>query len=390
MKVYEKILIGIFLLLLGIRPFLSDHYIIFAFFFLFISLWAISYLIGGYWLFNPKENKSCLIPIVAGITFATSLFTLPFTMSLYTKDLFFLKILPLLNIVFFIVISIYLISKRKQKTDNSFLKNIFIRSLVIMIITCFFSYTPFSFKPYRYVLIALNYGDKPFVNNMQAFNYMDKFEKAIKSGDCERAIEFAEKANEAGKRWLGISSEEINDSHQNELWKTSGTFSNLYWAYKCKADIYYDKNEYEQALIYYIKADKALNACHHFKCWEEQANSLNKIALCYQKLYNYEYADSLFIKAIEKYKILTGKTDDRNMAILYANLAASRAEQLQFRYSNLLYAGMDSSYNNKKELIDNYYNLLRNHLETDSLDKAMLFIEETFKQIENAVKTVNE
>lgn len=380
-------------------------------------LLALSYLIGGYWLFNPKDNKKYFIPIVAGLVFAVSLSVLPFTIRIRTETVF--EILPLLNVGLFLGLGIYQLIKRKAKDVVKNYKGVFIRSAIILTIVGFFSFTPVSFKPYRYVLIALNNGNDNLVGNMQMFNYTEEFEDALENGDCERAIDNAKKANEAGKAWLGISTAEDdnskqvestlkmldsdsskllpevnnllqNFSSQSELWKISGTFSNLYKAYKCKADIYYDNNEYEQALNYYLKADKALNTCdYNSDYWDvEKAFSLNLIALCYKKLYNYAYADSLFAKAIEKYQEVKDTTDS-NIAIFYSNLAESMAEQLQFGYSNMLYKAsivilQRDSFNkeNKKDIIDNYHNLIKNLIQTDSLEQAMYFIEETFKRVD--------
>lgn len=386
-----------------------------------LAIWvlALSYLIGGYWLLNPKDNKKYFIPIVAGVAFATSLSVLPFTIRVRKESIF--EILPLLNAGLFLGLAIYIIIRRNAENVVKLQKGVFIRSAIILTVVGFFSYTPVSFKPYRYILIALNNGNDYLVDNIQMFNYTEEFEDALESGDCERAIDNAEKANEAGKAWLGISSEENdnskqvedaikilesdstklppelnnllqNFSSQSQLWKISGTFSNLYKAYKCKADEYYENNDYKQALNYYLKADKVLNACdHNSTYWDvEQAYSLNLIALCYKELYIYEYADSLFAEAIEKY-LAVKDTIDSNVAIFYSNVAESMAEQLQFGYSNFLYKASivilqrdTTNEENKKNVIENYHSLIKNHLQADSLEQALFFIEETFKQIDKA------
>jgi tetratricopeptide (TPR) repeat protein len=418
LRLYEKILIGIVLLLFGLQL-LPDFTGKGAFFGLATWLLALSYLIGGYWLLNPKDNRKHFIPIIAGLAFATSLSVLPFTIRIRKETVF--EILPLLNVGLFLGLGIYLLIKRNAKDIVKYHKSIFIRSAIILTVVGFFSYTPASFKPYRYILIGLNNGNDYLIGNMQMFNYTEEFEDALERGDCERAIDNAKKANEAGKAWLGIStveednSKEVEDaikklesdstklpselnnllnnfSNQSQLWKISGTFSNLYKAYKCKADEYYENSDYEQALNFYSKADKALNACdHNSEYWDvEQAYSLNLIALCYKKLYNYEYADSLFAEAIEKYQAVKDTTD-RNVAIFYSNLAESMAEQLQFGYSNLIYKASivilqrdSTNEENKKDIIENYHSLIKNHLQADSLEQAMFFIAETFKRVNKA------
>jgi hypothetical protein len=389
LRLYEKILIGLVFLLFGTQLFSKFTW---KEAFLGLAIWflALSYLIGGYWLLNSKDNKKYFIPIFAGLAFATSLFVLPFTIRIRNETVF--EILPLLNAGFFVGLFIYLLFRRNSKDIVIKFKGVLIRSAILLSVVGFFSYMPISFKPYRDAIIALNNDNIYIVGNMQMFNYTEEFKKALEIGDCNRAVKSAEKANEAGKVWLGISMEEKDSLSQSLFWKISGTFSNLYRAYKCKADGYYENNDYEQALNYYLKADKALNACdHNSEYWEvEKAFSLNIIALCYLKLYKYEYADSLFVGAIEKY-IAVKDSADRNVAIFYSNLAGSMAEQLQIGYSNLLYkASIDilqsdsTNENNKKNIIVNYHSLIKNHLQADSIEQAMFFIDETYKIVDKA------
>lgn len=406
-------MISIVALFFGVQllPFSAGKETLFG---LAIWLLALSYLFGAYWLLNPTDNKRYFIPIIAGVAFATSLSVLPFTIRVNTNTIF--KILPLMNAGLFLGLSIFLFIKRNEKDIVYNYKDILIRSAVILTVVGFFSYAPVSFKPYRYILSALNNNNEKLVANIRMLDFTAECEDALKSGNCELAITNAEKAIEEGKTWLGISKSEYEDSQRDEttlesdptnptppdlnnipenspikskLKRISGTFSNLYLAYKCKADIYYKNNEYEEALPYFLKADKALNACdHNYENWYlEQAYSLNKIALCYKNLKNYGYADSIFVKAIEKYQTVKD-TPDGNLAFIYNNLAQSLAEQMQFEYSNFFYNSSivilqrDTSNNvDKMELIRSYHNLIKNHLQTDSLEKAIFFIEETFKLV---------
>ncbi len=418
LRLYEKILIGLVLILFGVQllPWFTGKVALFRLATLILSL---SYLLGGYWLLNASDTKKYFIPIVAGIAFATSLSTLSFTITMRKETI--LKMLPLLNAGLFLGLGTYMFTKRKVKDIVKNYKGVFIRSTILLTVVGFFSYTPISVKPYRYISIALNNGSFYRISNIQMFNYMDEFYDAMENGDCERAIDNAEKANQAGIDWLGISMVEDDNSQLVEsgqqlfdsvstsqtqevpntlqdssklsvIWKIEGTFTSLYKAYNCKADIYYENRQYELALNYYWKADKALNICDQIsEYWEiEKAYSLNKIALCYKLLYNYEYADSLFLEAIEKYQSVRD-TNDRNVAIFYSNLGESMSEQLQFRYSNLFYETSivilqrdSTNEENKKDIIENYHSLIKNHLKADSMEQAMFFIEETFKRVEKA------
>ncbi len=416
MRLYEKILAGIVLILFAaqlIPNFPAKELL----FFLSICILALSYLIGGFWLLNPKNRKKYFIPIAAGLAFASSLLVLPFTVNI-NRDAAF-EILPLLNAALFFSLGIYLLVKRNDSMIVERYRGIFIRSAVILLVVGFFSYLPISSEIYRNVLIAMNSGNKHTVSNVLMFDYKEEFEHAMENGNCDRAIIYAEKANEAGKRWLDISSEEeehamdlettfrmlsedssINLSpeiegkieaaqYHTDLYPISGTYTSLYRAYKCKADEYYGSHEYEQALHYYLKADKALNACNHnSEYWEmEQAHSLNHIGLCHQKLYNYDHADSLFVQAIERYKKVKN-TADQAMAVFFTNLAGSLAEQRHFAYSNLIYKAAisvlqnDTTEDNNDEIVRSYFGIIKNHLQADSLDKAVYLTEEILKQVD--------
>ncbi len=391
MRIYEKILVGLVVLFFGLLffPDFTGMAELFPFVTLILGL---SYLFGGYWLLNLKKNtdgnKHYFLMIFAGVAFATSLYVLPYRIRILTDPIY--KILPLINAGLFLGLSTYLLIKRNE---IGIYKGIFIRSAIILAVVGFFAYSPGTFVPYRYVLIALNTnGYEELVSNLQMFGYIDEYEDAMDNGDCVLAIEYAEKANEAGLAWLGIPTQKdmrVEAAYQNRLSYISGTYSFLYRAYKCKADEYFNNDIYEKAVIYYIKADKALNACDQkYETWnDELAYSLNKIAICYLKLNNYKYADSLFVEAINKYQIVK-PTPDRNIAVFYRNLAESMANQLQFGYSNLLYKASntilesDSTHEeNKKEIIQNYFRLVENHLAADSLQQASFYIDEVFKRI---------
>ncbi|ARV05296.1 hypothetical protein BTO04_00680 [Polaribacter sp. SA4-10] len=396
MKKYEKIILIIFgvALALQLLAFPGKSAL------LALTTWGLSasYLIGGYWLFGTKENKRIAISIIAGIAFSSSLFNLPFLIWVNKESYYYF--LPIANGLLFLFLLGYLFLQRKSETNLRNIKLIFIRSLIVLIVTSFFTYTPISFKPYRAILYSLNNGRDYIQANLRMFDYTEECEDALEKGECDRAIQFALQANDAGKTWLGVPLESQNDSlnidgdnivqdysNESQLWQISGTFSNLYKAYKCKADEHYENKQYEQALNYYIKSDVGLtNYERKSEYWKiEQTYSKNRLALCYKKLYNYEYADSLFVEAIEQYEAIKDTTD-RNVAIFYSNLAESMSDQVEFGYSNLFYKTAiiilqkdSSNKENKKDIIENYHNLIKNHIRTDSLEQAKLYIEKTFK-----------
>lgn len=371
---------------------------------------ALSYFIGGYWLFNTKESKKYFLPITAGIAFAVSIIALPFIIRLRLDNSYYF--FPILNGLLCIGLTIYLIINRKAEKITSNIKNIFKRAIIILAISSFFTYTPISFKPFRKVLIALNNGNEYLVNNLLMFDYTEEFENALDKGDCDKAIEFALKANKSGKIWLGINETEeqrtdttsellnnlLQDSttnlspeienmlkaftSQNDLFPISGTYTNLYKAYKCKANTEVDNNKFSEALLNYQTAHKYLTACDHkSKYWDEEKSwALNNIALCYKNLNKHTLADSFYVEAINNYKKVID-TADNSLAKLYSNFAYSLSEELYYEYSSNLFQAANSilkkdtaNAENRKDLVTNYQGLAKNYLQQDSLENALFFI----------------
>lgn len=411
MKRYEKIILIFFAVAFGLQ--------LFAFpgksSLLALSSWllSLSYFIGGYWLFNTKENKNIALSITSGIAFSTSVFFLPYLVWL--NEEYYYNFLPIANGLLFIALGIYLFLNRKSVTNLQNLKFIFIRSLIILIVTSFFTYSPVSFKPYRKILYVLNNGRDYIQNNLLMFDYTEECEDAIEKGDCDRAIEYGLKANKEGKLWLGLKEEDISNidkvnsflkrlqndstklptntsnplksfSNKSELLKISGTYSNLYKAYQCKAGIEFDNNKFEDALKNYKIAHYYLTVCDkNSKYWDEEKSwSLNNIAFCYKNLSKFSLADSIFLKAIENYKTVKISAD-KGLAKLYSNLALSFSDELQFTNSNDLFQAANSilrkdtlNKDNKKDLVSNYNGLTKNYLQQDSLQNALFFVKRAF------------
>ena len=384
MKTREKLLISgvIILLIFQFFPDYTGKWVCFA-----LATWllAIFYLIGGYWLLNTKNHDKSLLPIISGIAFAASLLVLPHAIRVHKTPLF--KILPLANIALCIGLSIFLIIRRKQKENKSYYKLLFIRSFIILFLVSFFTYVPISFKPYRSILLAINNGNTNLMSNILMFEYTYKFEDAYANGDCDLAIENAEIANSEGEGWLGIATEEDKEKNGFLLHKISGTYRNLFDAYKCKADDLYDLNQYEQALTYYIKADEVLNyGLLEGEYWDfEQSYSFTHMALCYRNMNQYEAADSLFVKSIEKFKATTDK-EDENLASIYKDLAKSQLQQENYEFANTFFNAsigilQNDSLQEKSNsvLIDNYHGLMNSYIKTDSLAQLKHYIDEAYK-----------
>ena len=396
MRLYEKILLAILLLTTIGRLFSSDFIV--NWFLLFDLLLALSYLIGGYWVLNPKHNKRYLLPIVGGIAFGSSLFVLPSALRVmkHSIDTF----LPLFNTLFFIGLSIYLFTNKNKRELFSYYKAIYIRSIVILIVVGFFNYCPTTFKPYRSIIIALNGDNIQLVNNMQMFNYVDEYDEALQNEDYENAIFYAKKSNEAGKIWLGmrprqeykenakgkISFNRIIDSVsiQSELWKISETYANLFRAYKYKAEKLYKERAYKEALDSYNKANEVLEIYdHNSEYWDlEKVWILNQMAVCHKASDNYEmykvYMNEMIeiLGTIEKENIV-------NVAATYSKLAESFAEQFELEASNLYFEEANKILQKepltesiKADIAHNYFQLIQNHIKTDSIQKALSCIKE--------------
>lgn len=329
---------------------------------------------------------------------------------------YYYNFLPIANGLLFIALGIYLLLNRKSDANLQNIKSIFIRSFIVLIISSFFTYTSISFKPYRKILYVLNNGRDHIQNNLLMVEYTEECEDAIEKGDCARAIEYGLNANKAGVLWLGIenvdnsNTDKVNDvlkelqndsikfqvsnskllesfSTESDLNKISRTYSNLYRAYRCKADADYNNNKFEDALISYKIAHNYLTACdHNSKYWEEETSwSLNNIAICYKNLSKFSIADSIFIDAIENYRTVKGSADN-GLAKLFSNFAFSLSDELQFAYSNVLYQAAISVFrqdtlnrDNKKYLVSNYIGLTKNYLQQDSLQNALFYIRKALK-----------
>ena len=409
MKRYEKLLIIIVVVFSGLQL-LPNFAGRLGFFTLTTWLLALSYLIGGYWLFNSKDNREYFLPIVSGVAFAVSIVAIPFITRLRLEDFYYF--LPVPNGLLCIGLTAYLIVNRKTENITPSIKNILKRSVIILAISSFFTYTPASFKPFREILMVINSDSEYLVNNLLMFEYGEEYENALENNDCDKAIEFALKSNKSGKIWIGIQDNEeqrtgrksgIIDTvtqkegeakeftNQDELYQISATYINLYKAYKCKADGKYDDREFSEALLNYRIAHKYLTACdHRSKYWNEEASrSLSNIAFCHEALNKYTLADSFHVEAIYNYRKTIGTTD-KTLAKLYSNLASCLSEERQFEYSNKLFSAAnailktDSSNNdNRKDLSTNYKNLAKNHMQQDSLQEALFFITKTMSLSKN-------
>ncbi len=317
---------------------------------------ALFYLIGSYWLFNPHQNRRLFIPITAGIAFSTSLSTLPFNIRLNELDLYFY--LPFLNLLFLAGLASFYVYKRKNNPFKRFDKPILVRAILIGMVTSFFAYSPSDFQPYHQAIMILN-KDIFRVKGEQTMNYyQNKFEEAYDKDQCDKALEYAGKANTGGK--IMVSSIQNSSYHNQQVLDTAlkaigndtiavptrikhlpdhlpaenfktigGIFEDLYFAYRCKAKALYKKKLYSKSLKFHKRAYDGIQA------WDPQndywkvkrAYALNGMANNYEKLGQGRKADSFYLEAIEWCR----KTEDsakRNLAYFHFK----RGDYLQSQY----------------------------------------------------------
>ena len=406
MRLYEKILLAILLLTIIGQLFSIEESILF--FCLLNMFLALSYFIGGYWMLNPKHNKRFLLPIVGGMALGSCLYVLTFAVVIVKAPIY--TFLPLFNILFFIVLSIYVFTNKNKRELFLYYKAIYIRSIVILIIVGFFNYCPTSFKPYRSILIALNRDNIQLVNNLQMFNYVDEYDEAVKNKDYENAISYAKKANEAGKTWLGMRpKQEYKEmtidsvrlkydvrrmldsiSIQSKLWQIRGTYICLFRAYKYKAEKLYKQRAYKEALDSYRKANDVLGMYDfNSESWDlENVWILNQMAVCHKASDNYEMYE-LYINEMLEILETIEKENVLNVATTYSKLGESFAEQFEFESSNVFFGGAIAilqkeplTKSSKADIAHNYFQLIQNHIKTDSLQKALSCIKKNVDYID--------
>ncbi|MBL0911457.1 MAG: tetratricopeptide repeat protein [Bacteroidia bacterium] len=369
---------------------------------------SLAYLFASYWLFNSGDRKKVPVPLLAGLCFALALASLPFNIWVWQE--FVWDMLPIPNILFCIVLGIFLMLKRAVWKQDRDMRRIFIRSLCIAGITAFFAYMPYrSSRPYRSVLKLLNRGDFLLLANIDMFNYSDACEAELKAGNCEQALQYAKDANLAGRIWVGLPAGEENmeeelilekplepdalglfaknilktDRRREKRNRIASTYENLYLAYDCQAKVMYSGGLYEEALEYLKKADCALKLCDHKdEHWRvQEVFASYSTALCYAEMGQNEEAIALLENAVEAYIALRDRADIEIVPLL-RNLAYNYAQIGLYTYSlyvnraALKIIGEDPQTENERhEYVENYHMLAQTLLKMDDPEGAMYYAE---------------
>ncbi|HYG40636.1 MAG TPA: hypothetical protein VD908_18550 [Cytophagales bacterium] len=368
MRLLEKVLVTIFIIILCLQlfPFPGSAALFLA------CSWLLSgaYFIGGYWLFKRGDSKENPLSIIAGIAFGLAIFTVPYS-AWMRKDTLYI-VMPAVNILLFMFLLAYLFIKRKDYPMETNKVQLLIRSVVILVITCFFSYSPMSFKPYREVLKAFNQRSEHLTVNILMFDYTYLYEDAINSQNCEGAIQYAEHAVMLGRQWLGSDTVGMD----NDISGIAGTYENLIEAYQCKAEKESDLSNYSVALNYFMEAESLLNSNKYFDDWaSKKCWILNDIGNAYYGLKDWEKASFYYSKAIERHGKIKINVQ-KGLARLYSNLAKVKYRQKYYDESNLLfrkanYQLKDSvQQRSKHDLNENNLGIGKNLLLLDRIPKA--------------------
>ena len=399
MKILEKILVPFFIATFLLRIFELTSTIGF----LALSTWLLSalYFVGGYWLFKSDKESSGVFAILTGIVFSSSLLNMPFLVVRNMASYF--NFIPIANGLLFLALVIVFFKSKNMSASPLNIKGSLIRSFFILVISAVFTYIPLSFKPFKALIYSLNYGSPNVILDLKIVEYKEKSKHSLNQGNCDLAIRHCLNAVGYGQNWIGLTTgyefdsmrlEDViskrDTSNRTEHKDIGQLYMNLFQALDCKAKELYTEGSYEEALDFYTKADDVIYYyLARSRVWmTELAHSKNRLAICYKRLQNFEYSDSLFLEAVNIYEE-TNDTLDINVAKFYTNLAKSLYERnlpeysIIFNNESILILERDSSvFNYKTEIYDNYINLIQNYFRTDSLKEAKIVIDKTLKLTE--------
>ena len=373
---YEKVLLLLLLLFL----LLNVAAVTGGFSLFFLGLWVltISYLLGSYWLFD-QDVIAVPIRLTAGVCFALAVISFNYTSGVELSTL--LKLLPVANGLFSIGLGGYLLLHRREAAGPA-LRGLWFRSVMLLAVSGFFAYCPISFWPYRKALIALNHSRENIVSNIRMFDYWAEYDAAMDQKDYPAAVAYGQQALAMGKQWLGEDSVKLR-------WRISGTYTNLYTAYKSLGDAEYKQRQYQASLQAYqagnaflVTGDHRENGVEQVdKYWEEEkAWSLNNMAFCYLKLRRFTEGDSLFIGAIKAYQKVYPKPD-LSSARLAGDVATSFTAQRQFDPSTKVlrdinrFLTKDTTQEAGNMRVKNILSISLNYMQQDSLPQALRLLQ---------------
>lgn len=414
MKKYEKILLALLCVLILATLLLPSSIYLFVPTFFTIWLLGLSYFLGGHSLFYIAKEKEAYLPLFAGLSYGPAVITLSLSITLQQPDYF--VYFPIPTLLLTVGLAIYILLKRKKGGIDKEIRMIFYRGLVLSLISSFFLYIPTSFTPYRKVLLALNSGDSNIAINIAMMDAAMESEAAFNKGDCEAAISYALASYQQGKRLIETTEteEEIKQNRtsifntlkqediiefsdearqmlseyqgEDHLYPINLTYINLYKAYICKGQGYYDQQQYQEALANFLTAYQYLTTptIKSFYYQKEQAFAFNMIGNCYKNLNKIDLASAFYTLAITHYQTITNKNEvDVNSATFLHNLAVLLSNNYEFNASNQLLQLITTSFPKEEQtpdpekqeaLLKSYQLQTVNYLAQDSLQQALTAI----------------
>ncbi|WP_338761444.1 tetratricopeptide repeat protein [Bernardetia sp. ABR2-2B] len=389
MKLYEKIILGLFVVFIFIQLFDFTG----ATFLLVVSnlLLSLSYLIGGYWLLNDSEKENNTVSIVAGVVFGLALFF--FWKKIMPDTNNYTLYFPVPNIIFCLLIAILLFIKRKEKVFVNKNKLILIRSFVITLFTAFFFYIPTDFIPYTSVIYYLNAPRKHLQHNLKVVEYNKKTETALKNEEYEKAIDYATKAEQNGRLWLDIPSNKILSDNgivdtlflqKYDLQKMNLIYDRLYRSYYNHA---MNNSRTKEEELKNFKIAHQFLTIYNFQGgnWkEEEITSLTLIARTLSKLDRNEEALYTFKNA---FSIAQSLGEKANQKVLYTYEAGgdylSKIENYELSnqyYKPVIDGLLKDSLNNENriELANLYKKTAINHQKSFNYQEALNNLNQSF------------
>ena len=377
MKKSEKIII-IVILLLFIGVLIFGHHFTTPLL-ISTSILSICYIVGGFYFLSYKNDKAKL-KILAGIIIGSALGV--FTFTLWLPVSIFRKILVSINIIFSIIlIGLWIFHKNNF---NKELKYIFFRSIAIAVVTSFFSFSSVHFKTYRDFLLRMLKPDSSLSNNLLMFEKIDEYKKFMNLKEYDQAINKAKEAIVYGKKWRNYDTLYYQDF--------SGTYEFLSDAYIDYGDDFYNRNDFKNALNYYIKADSILTHKEHKPKYVKSTESdiywnRYNLLLTYNKLSDYDNYDSELDYLVDNY-LKVKDTFDIDYYYILENASSNYytrsyySDAIELNKASLFILNQDSV-NNINSFKSTYVRLIKNYLITDSTETAKTYLKKYGKITSN-------
>ena len=341
---------------------------------LFISTFILSlvYIFGGFYVLSHQNDKN-YINILAGIILGSALGVFAFSLSLPIS--IFKKVLVSINIIFAItLIGLWIYKKSDFKKQ---LKYILYRSVVIAILTSFFTFSSIHFYLYRNILLRMVTPDSNLHYNFLMFEKISEYKNSMTLKNYDQAIIEAKDAIEYGKKWKDYDIAYYQDF--------SGAYEFLANAYIENGDKHYNANNFVTALSNYKKADSILahkeHQPHYVKSNKRDIywNHYN-LLLVYDKLDDYDNYDAEFDFLVDHYLTVKDSID-----IDYHHILKSASKNYYHRafYEDAIAFNKYSldilkqdSITNVESLKSTYIRLVKNYLITDSTQSAKRYIKQ--------------